>query len=84
MGQGAEQPRFYVEPYARSAFTSAHPGVPLGSETAKALNVVQTALHVYKDQDAVGGKYGIGYRSVPSYIDAELANPVNYWHAPTG
>lgn len=74
--------RLYVEPWARSAFLAANPGVTLGAERAAAQDRVRAACDQYQDIDLVGRKYGIGYRSVPTYFDLVRPDPVSYYHTP--
>ncbi len=74
--------RLYVEPWAVAAFQSAYPSTSLGSETAAAPGRVRAALDEYCDVDHVGGKYGIGYLSVPSYINQVRSNTVSRYHVP--
>lgn len=74
--------RCYVEPWLLSAFEQANPAVNPGAESAAGVAVVKAALGEYKTHDNAGGKYGIGYMSVPGLIDAAIADPRNYYHAP--
>ena len=74
--------RLYVEPWARTAFVAAHPGVAVSAERPADPDRVRAALDEYSDVDHVGGRYGIGYVSVPSYVDAARVDPVSYYHLP--
>jgi LmbE family N-acetylglucosaminyl deacetylase len=74
--------RFYVEPYQLSAFQAAHKDIRLGSERASGTTVVQNALREYQKKDSAGGKYGIGYASVPDAFKQAIAEPTNWYHLP--
>jgi LmbE family N-acetylglucosaminyl deacetylase len=74
--------RFYVPPWCVAAFQSAYPSIALGSETAGSSTRVRRALDEYCDVDHVGGKYGIGYISVPTYINQVRSNTVSRYHVP--
>lgn len=74
--------RMYVEPYQRSAWIAANPGVALSPEHASGVTVVRGALGEYQARDSAGGKYAIGDQSVGDELDAAIADPTNYYHLP--
>lgn len=74
--------RSYVEPWLRSAFETANPGVRLLTDQAANLAIVRAGLDEYGAEDGIGGKYGIGHRSVKSAFDLVRATPVSYYHVP--
>lgn len=76
--------RLYVEPWAKSAFQSAHPGVAVGAEAATGSTAVRVrnALDEYEDIDHPGHRWGIGGISVPTYFDLVRATPTSYYHVP--
>lgn len=74
--------RLYIEPWTLDQFRAAYPATALGQDTAASTAAVRAALDEYKVVDRIGGKYGIGYLSVPTFVDQVRANPVSYYHAP--
>jgi LmbE family N-acetylglucosaminyl deacetylase len=74
--------RFYVEPYQLVEFKREHE-VTVSTEKTTNLTVSQAALREYKAQDAIGHKWGFGYKSVKSAFDTVIANPSSYFHLPT-
>lgn len=74
--------RLYVEPWALGAYTRAYPEAEVITERPAAVDRVRDALDAYTDVDRVGGRYGIGYQSVPRYFDAARADPVSHHHGP--
>lgn len=73
--------RLYVEPYHVSDFEAAH-GAITSTETTPTPEAVRDALDEYRRSHPQRGMHGIGYLSVPSYIDMVDANPVSYMHEP--
>jgi LmbE family N-acetylglucosaminyl deacetylase len=74
--------RLYVEPYQLDAFRATNSGLATSTESASNVAIVKSALDQYKAQDAVGSKYGFGYKSVNEAFDLVRANPVSYYHLP--
>lgn len=76
--------RLYVEPWLQSAFHTANPTVGLIAERGAnpPSAAVLRAFDEYKLVDTVGGKYGIGYKSVGAEFDAARPDPVSYYHVP--
>ncbi len=74
--------RLYVEPWLLAAFKTANTGTSVSAEHASSVAAVRNALNEYKAKDGVGGKYGIGYLSVPAAFDQALADPVSWYHLP--
>jgi LmbE family N-acetylglucosaminyl deacetylase len=68
--------RLYVEPWTTVS------GVTVSAEHAVGTAIVQAALDEYKAKDGVGGKYGIGYQSTPSYFDLVRPSPTSHYHQP--
>jgi len=74
--------RLYVEPWMLAAFKAANPGVAVSAERPTNLAAVRSALDDYKEADHPGGRWGIGYLSVPAAFDTLYADPVSYYHVP--
>lgn len=85
--------RLYVEPWLRSSFVTANPGVTLSAERtagsqhdAAGLSRVLRALDEYADVDALpdpaAARWGIGYLSVGNLFSQLRQDPVNWYHLP--
>jgi LmbE family N-acetylglucosaminyl deacetylase len=75
------QLRLYVEPWLVSQFKAAHK-LPMSADSPSGVERVRNALDEYEDVDHVGGRYGIGGLSVPTFFDLVRSDPRSHYHLP--